>query len=173
MRLVVTVGDTVERVEVSGADGRYQVAIGDQRWEVDARLTAQGICSLLIDGVSWLADVTPEADAAATPAASAFAVQVGGESYLVRVEEETRYLIRTRGGAAAAGGQTLTAPLPGKITHIAVRPGDTVGPGDTLVVIEAMKMENEFKAARAGTVREVRVAPGQAVNPGDVLVVLE
>jgi biotin carboxyl carrier protein len=101
-------------------------------------------------------------------------VDVGGESYDILVEEQSRWIIRTHGGAeAATRGQTLTAPLPGKITHVAVRPGDPVRPGDTLVVIEAMKMENEFKATAPGTVAEVRVQPGQAVNPGDVLVVVE
>jgi len=100
-------------------------------------------------------------------------VDVGGEAYEILVEEQTRWIIRTRGGTAGGGqGQTLTAPLPGKITHVAVRPGDQVRAGDTLVVIEAMKMENEFKASVAGTVAEVRVQPGQAVNPGDVLVVV-
>jgi biotin carboxyl carrier protein len=58
------------------------------------------------------------------------------------------------------------------VTHVAVSPGDRVQAGDTLVVIEAMKMENEFKAAGAGTVAEVRVAPGQVVNAGDVLLVM-
>jgi biotin carboxyl carrier protein len=100
-------------------------------------------------------------------------VQVGGEIHGVRVEEAARYAIRTRGGVAGAGsGQTLKAPLPGKITLVAVKPGDAVNRGDTLLVIEAMKMENELKAAAAGTVSEVHVAPGQAVNPGDVLVVI-
>jgi biotin carboxyl carrier protein len=166
MKLVVTVGETTERVDVTGGESRYHVTIGDQVWEVDARLTPRGMCSLLVDGVSWVADVAPAGDA--------LAVEVGGESYLIRLEDETRYVIRTRGAAAAAaGGQTLIAPLPGKITHVAVRPGEAVRAGDTLVVIEAMKMENEFKALRAGTVRDVRVTAGQAVNPGDVLVVLE
>jgi len=100
-------------------------------------------------------------------------VGVADETYLIRLEEETRYVIRTKGGAAAgAGPQTLTAPLPGRITHVAVRTGDTVVAGDTLLVIEAMKMENELRAGAPGTVAEVRVSPGQAVNAGDVLVVI-
>jgi biotin carboxyl carrier protein len=84
-----------------------------------------------------------------------------------------RYLIRTQGGMTArSDARTLTAPLPGRITHVAVQPGDAVTPGDTLLVIEAMKMENEFKAAAAGRVVEVRVAAGQTVNAGDVLLLL-
>jgi biotin carboxyl carrier protein len=141
------------------------VTLGDQVWEVDARLTAHGIYSLLIDGVSHVADVDDRAGECV--------VEVGGETYSIQVEEHTRYIIRTRGGAAGgAGGQTLKAPLPGKITHVAVHAGDTVTPGQSLLVIEAMKMENELKAAAAGTVREVRVAAGQAVNAGDVLIVI-
>jgi biotin carboxyl carrier protein len=65
------------------------------------------------------------------------------------------------------------APLPGKITHVAVRPGDTVAAGDTLLVIEAMKMENELRAGAPGTVAEVRVRAGQTVNAGDVLLIID
>jgi biotin carboxyl carrier protein len=165
MKFAATVGDRTHLVEVMGEQGRYRVTLGDQVWEVDARLTAQGIVSLIIDGVSHVADVDD--------AAGACVVDVGGETYAVQVEEHTRYIIRTRGGAAGgAGGQTLKAPLPGKITHVAVREGDAVVAGQGLLVIEAMKMENELKATAAGTVREVRVSAGQAVNAGDVLVVL-
>ena len=166
MRFVATLEDGVERVEVRGADGRYRLSIGDAVWEVDARLTAQGICSLLIDGVSHVVDVSVDGGACV--------VGVGGETWVIRVEEETRHIIRAHGGGPAGhGGQTLTAPLPGKVTHVAVKPGDRVAKGDTLLVIEAMKMENEFRAGAAGTVAEVRVAAGQAVNAGDVLVVIE
>jgi biotin carboxyl carrier protein len=63
--------------------------------------------------------------------------------------------------------------MPGKVTLIEVAVGQTVAPGDGLIVLEAMKMENEFKAKVAGTVKEIRVTAGQAVNPGDVLVVIE
>jgi biotin carboxyl carrier protein len=165
VKYVASIGDETHPVEVTGADGRYRVSVGEQTWDVDARLTAQGIYSLLIDGVSHVADVVDREGVCL--------VEVGGEWYEITVEEQTRYIIRTRGGAAGAGrSRTLTAPLPGKISRVAVSPGQAVKTGDTLVVIEAMKMENEFKAAAAGTVAEVRVAAGDAVNAGDVLVVM-
>jgi biotin carboxyl carrier protein len=165
VKFVVTVGDTSETVDVRGEAGRYQLTIGSEVWEVDGRLTAQGICSLLIGGVSYVADVRDEAGACV--------VNVGDERYVIRVEEETRFIIRTRGGAGAGhAAHTLTAPLPGRIVRVAVKPGDRVEKGDPLLVIEAMKMENEFRAGAAGTVAEVRVAAGQAVNGGDVLVVI-
>jgi biotin carboxyl carrier protein len=166
LKYVATLAGKPTVVDVTGgSDGHYRLTIGDEVWEVDARLTTQGFCSLLVGGASYVADVV-DRDGTCM-------VDVGGEAYEILVEEQTRWIIRTRGGTAGGGqGQTLTAPLPGKITHVAVRPGDQVRAGDTLVVIEAMKMENEFKASVAGTVAEVRVQPGQAVNPGDVLVVV-
>jgi biotin carboxyl carrier protein len=165
VRFVATVGAEPTTLDVNGADGRYRVVIGDRVWQVDARLTPQGLCRLLIDGVPQVAGLTEENGATV--------VDVGGETYVVQVEEETRYLIRTRGGAGGGHAeQTMVAPLPGRITHVAVAPGDTVQPGDTLLVIEAMKMENEFKARAAGRVAEVRVQAGQAVNAGDVLLVI-
>ena len=165
MNYVATVGEQSFVVDVSGTDGQYRITIGEEAWEVDARLTAQGIYSLLVAGVSYVADVV-DRDGACV-------VDVGGELYEITVEEQTRHIIRTRGGAAGGSrSRTLTAPLPGKISRVAVRPGDAVAAGDTLLVIEAMKMENEFKAGAAGTVAEVRVQPGQAVNAGDVLIVM-
>ena len=165
MRFVATVAGQPTTVDVHGADGRYRVTIDGRVWEVDARLTPQGIYSLLIDGVSYVVDAAEEDGRTV--------VDVKGETYTVQVEEETRYVIRTRAGTAGGqGGQTLVAPLPGRITYVAVAPGQAVAPGDTLLVIEAMKMENEFKARVGGTVTEVRVSAGQAVNAGDVLLVI-
>jgi acetyl/propionyl-CoA carboxylase alpha subunit len=166
MKYVATLAGTPTVVDVTGDDGRYRLVIGDDVWEVDAQLDAHGMASLVVGGVSHAATVTDREGACV--------VEVGGEVHEILVEPQTRWIIRTHGGAAGAGhGQTLIAPLPGKIAHVAVQPGDPVQPGDTLVVIEAMKMENEFKASARGTVTEVRVQPGQAVNPGDVLVVVE
>ncbi len=165
MKYAVTVNDETRAVDVTGANGRYRVGVGDDVFDVDARLVAPGVYSLLIDGASYTAGVL-DRDGVCV-------VEVGGEWYDITVEEQMRHVLRTRGGVGQdARNRTLIAPLPGKISRVAVEPGATVNAGDTLLVIEAMKMENEFKAAAAGTVAEVRVAPGQAVNAGDVLIVM-
>jgi biotin carboxyl carrier protein len=165
MKFVATVGSRTAVIDVTEENGRYRVTLDDQVWDVDARLTAQGIASLLIDGVSHVADVDDDGGACI--------VEIGGETYSIQVEEQTRYIIRTRAGAGGAGsGHTIKAPLPGKVTHVAVRAGDVVAPGQAVVVIEAMKMENELRATASGTVRDVRVSAGQAVNAGDVLVII-
>ena len=152
-------------VEVTDEGGRYHVVVGDEETDVDARQVAEGIWSILIGGASHIVDVTDENGVSL--------VELDGESYSIRVEEETRYIIRTRGGKAGAGGQVLKAPMPGKVVLVEVEVGQVVAAGDGLIVLEAMKMENEFRAAAAGTVVEIRVEAGQAVNPGDVLVVIE
>jgi biotin carboxyl carrier protein len=165
MKFAVTGGDGVETIEVRGRDGRFRVTIGERVWEVDARFPQPGICSLLIDGVSYLASVRD--------GEGAFVVEVRGERYEICVEEAARHIIRTRGAGGGQAGQVVRAPMPGRITHVSVRPGDAVAAGDPLLVIEAMKMENELKARTAGTVTDVRVAAGQAVNPGEVLLIIE
>jgi len=165
MRFAAELGGETFIIEVTGVEGRFRVKIGEEVWEVDARRPARGICSLLIGGASYLADITEEQ--------SWFLVDVDGETYRVRMEEETRHIIRTRGGGQRQGaGQMLVAPMPGKVVHVAVQEGQPVKAGDGLIVVEAMKMENEFKAVAAGTVKEVRVQPGQTVNAGDILVVI-
>ena len=157
-------GETIP-IEVTGTAGRYRVTVVNEICEVDARQPAEGIWSLLIGGVSYVVDVS-DRDGVSM-------VEVDGERYQIRLEEESRYIIRTRGGKAATGGQVLKAPMPGKVVQIEIEVGQAVTPGDGLIILEAMKMENEFRAAVAGTVKEIRVQVGQAVNPGDTLVVIE
>ena len=166
MKFEAEIGGETVGIEVTGGeDGRYRVAIGPDVTHVDARQAAEGIWSLVIGTVSHVVDVS-ERDGISI-------VEVDGETYRIRVEEETRYIIRTRGGKAPTGGQVLKAPMPGKVVLVEVTVGQAVKPGDGLIVLEAMKMENEFKATVTGTVKEIRVRAGQAVNPGDPLVVIE
>jgi len=93
---------------------------------------------------------------------------------LEALDERTRAIRELSGAAAAASGPApLVAPMPGLIVRINVQVGDAVQPGQGLVVMEAMKMENELRAQSAGTVRNVLVTPGTAVEKGALLLELE
>jgi 3-methylcrotonyl-CoA carboxylase alpha subunit len=99
-------------------------------------------------------------------------VVVDGEVFHVQIEDEAR---RGRGHSVdgnRGAGQRLVAPMPGKVVAVLVEVGQPVQPGTALVVLEAMKMENEFRATAGGVVTEVLVTPGQTVNAGDPLVVI-
>jgi glutaconyl-CoA decarboxylase len=74
--------------------------------------------------------------------------------------------------AASAGGDPILSPMPGKIISIAVKEGQTVQSGDLLLVLEAMKMENEIFSHVSGIVKAINVTPGAPVNPGDPMVVI-
>ncbi len=104
-----------------------------------------------------------------------WAVRLGGRRVDVHVEDERTRAVRELAGAGgpAEGARELRAPMPGLVVRVLVEPGHEVEAGDGLVVMEAMKMENELSARSAGTVAEVRVEEGQTVNQDDVLVTLE
>ncbi len=106
-----------------------------------------------------------------------YKVRVDDKVVEVEVEEEVIKSVRGvsahRPERADLGQKVVKAMLPGTIIKILVSPGDEVRAGDTLLILEAMKMENEIVAPSSGKVKEVRVSEGQRVETGDVLVVLE
>ncbi len=122
----------------------------------------------------------PPSQAAAAPVAqvpaggpSVYSVRVDGKAYTVEVAEGGE-LTDVRPAAAAPGdSHTVTAVLAGNIFKVEVEPGDTVSEGDTLIVVEAMKMETVVAAPRSGTVSQVHVSIGDVVAVGDPLVVID
>ncbi|MDF2771661.1 MAG: biotin/lipoyl attachment protein [Geminicoccaceae bacterium] len=103
-----------------------------------------------------------------------YTLSIDGRRFEVEALDERTHAIRQLSAAAAppAGPAPLVAPMPGLIVRVNVAAGDTVQAGQGLVVMEAMKMENELRAAAAGVVKAVRVAPGTAVERGATLVEL-
>jgi biotin carboxyl carrier protein len=161
-RITVRVDGRAFVVEVEDRrDGSPCVRVDGRPVEVEARLPEHGHGSILLDGVSHRVDVgRGQTD-----------VVVDGEAFQVQIEDPAR---RGRRAATASdgAGQRLIAPMPGKVVAVLAAVGQPVEAGAGLVVLEAMKMENEFKATSGGVVAEVHVAPGQAVNAGDLLVVV-
>ncbi len=99
-------------------------------------------------------------------------IHLDGERFAVNVVDERTQAIRAMTGsnAAAQGPKPVRAPMPGLIVRVEVKEGDSVSAGQGVVIIEAMKMENELKAEVAGSVKKVLVQPGQAVEKGTVLI---
>ena len=106
---------------------------------------------------------------------SGWTLELAGRRLEVAVEGERARAIRelTGGEAPVSAGRELRAPMPGLVLGVHVEPGQRVEPGEPLVVIEAMKMENELRAETAATVAAVEVGEGATVNQGDVLVTFE
>lgn len=104
-----------------------------------------------------------------------YTIWMGGFRYDVEAVDERTRVIRDLTGvsAAAAGPAPLKAPMPGLIVRVNVAEGDQITAGQGLIVMEAMKMENELRAASAGKVKRVAVAAGQAVEKGALLVEIE
>lgn len=105
-------------------------------------------------------------------------VVIDGWRFLVQVESARRAALRGRAtrdrpDAGHGGPAEVRAIIPGRVVSVAVAAGETVGEGGQLLVVEAMKMQNELRAPRAGTIARVAVAPGQTIDVGDVLVVIE
>jgi biotin carboxyl carrier protein len=111
-------------------------------------------------------------------AARRLEVVVDGWRFELEVEPEARAALRDkarrdRGAAGHSGPAEVRAIIPGVIVSVAVTPGETVGAGQQLLVVEAMKMQNELRAPRAGTIGRVAVGTGSTIEVGDLLVVVE
>jgi len=149
---------------------RWQVVVDGRALEIDSEQLASvrqvepGVYSVLIDGVSHEIRVISFSEGL-----TAFAA---GRRFAVEVSDP-RDASRASRSAIGSGRQNVTAPMPGKVVRVLVAAGDVVETAQGLVVVEAMKMQNELKAARPGRVVEIRGRDGETVAAGDVLVVLE
>ncbi|GEJ59542.1 biotin/lipoyl-containing protein [Anaeromyxobacter diazotrophicus] len=156
--------ETVE-VEPDGP-GLYRVRLGGQSYRVDAFRHDYGTVSLLVDGASYSAQLDQ--------GATAVKVWIRGDAYPLEILDERRLRMRRAAGKfTVEGRQTLASPMPGKVVKVLARAGDEVREGQGLVVIEAMKMENELRSPKAGKLVELAAVEGQAVESGATLAVIE
>ena len=100
-------------------------------------------------------------------------VVINGKRIPVSVADPKKISLSAIANAQAGGRATLTSPMPGKVVRVMCAAGDEVIEGQGLLVVEAMKMQNEVQAPKAGKVAELKVAEGQTVNAGEILVVIE
>jgi biotin carboxyl carrier protein len=153
-------------IEYDGA--RVVAEIDGRRYELEAQAAQPGAYLLLSDSDVYDCRVHP-----AGAKKEALEVTVGGRAYSVTLTDTKRLRGGESVGAALDGTAQIVAPMPGKVVRVLVEAGAEVEAGAGLVVVEAMKMQNEMKSPKAGKVTSVNVQAGATVNAGDVLVVVE
>jgi biotin carboxyl carrier protein len=124
-----------------------------------------GVLSLLIDGKSYEIRRDKQGEQSE--------IHVGEEKFLVDVRDPRSLRARRGAGAAADGPKKIIAPMPGKVIRILAPEGTQVEAGQGVLVIEAMKMQNELKSPKSGVVKKVMAMEGATVNPGDALAIVE
>lgn len=176
MTFEIAIGERVRTVNVVRKGQLLQVELDGVAHLVDARRVDPSIVSLLVHGDgSAAASRSVDASFASRGANGDLDVHLDGRTITVQVRPAGSFGRQKNeaAGGSGHGPQRVTAPMPGKVVRVLVKPGDQVSARQGLVVVEAMKMENELRAARDGRVREVAVREGQSVDAGAVLMVVE
>jgi biotin carboxyl carrier protein len=168
MKYRVGVEDETVELEVRHSGDETQVVLGDRVLTADVvRIGGSPVYSLVLDGKSYEISVHQRD--------GRFELVLGGENYDARVMDERAMRIAEATGDAVGqqSGETVHAPMPGVVVGVAVAVGDHVEPGQGVVTLEAMKMENELKSGVEGVVTKVLVEVGRGVAQGEPLVVIE
>ncbi len=167
MAYIARLGERSYQVEIEEVGkSLYRVAVDDNEFLVDGKKTGLTNYSLIVENRSFEVDVDITEDE--------YRVLVDGRSYYVELIDERRMRMGGfQSGIQLQGRQAVSVPMPGKVIAVLVGEGDKVEKGQGLVIVEAMKMENEVRSPIAGEVKEVKVKPGDALEAGAVLIVVE
>lgn len=164
----IHIGDRIADVTLVSKEGnKVQFLIDGKPYDVDIVMAENGSCSVLHDGNSFNAELIRG------EGGKSYDVNMFYRSYHVDiVDTQTKYLRMKKGGEEKQDDK-IVAPMPGKVVKIPVQKGDRLAAGDIVVVLEAMKMQSNYKVTSDCTVREVLVNEGDAVNAGQVLITLD
>ena len=161
----VTIDGKNYRLELERTEAGWRCRLDGRDLQVDAVLARRDVLSVLIEGNSY--EIKRE------PGAADMYLSVGSVRYLAELRDPKS--LRSRRGAAGdeKGPKKLLAPMPGKVVRVLVSEDEEVQTGQSLLVVEAMKMQNEIKSPKKGRVQKIVAAEGANVNPGDVLAIVE
>jgi biotin carboxyl carrier protein len=163
-RYIVHKNADVHRVVVEPRVGGYRVSLDEVPIDVDAVRIRGTLQSLLIDGQSY--------EVATMQSRDEFDVYVSGDVFHLRVVDELWARAEGQGHEAATGREEIVSPMPGAVIGVRVAVGDEIDPGQSVAIVEAMKMQNDIASSRSGRVIEIRVKAGDVVDQGAVLIVL-
>ncbi|GGA72519.1 acetyl-CoA carboxylase biotin carboxyl carrier protein subunit [Edaphobacter acidisoli] len=151
-----------QRVDLPAAAlGFMQCVVDGRTIQADAQMVEPGVLSLIVDGRQYGCVLDGDG------------VWIGGKRYSFVLDDPRSLAGRRGSGAGAEGPRPVKAPMPGRVVRVLVAAGEEVADGQGVVVIEAMKMQNELKSPKSGRVSRVAVTPGDTVGSGDILVIVE
>ncbi|HZU41457.1 MAG TPA: biotin/lipoyl-containing protein [Terriglobales bacterium] len=153
------------RVELAREDGKWKCVLDGREVPLDATLTEKDVLSLLIGGTAY--EVMRER----TPTDLHY--WVGTARYAAEVQDPRSLRSRKAAGLSTEGAKKLVAPMPGKIVRVIAPEKSEVEAGQGVIVVEAMKMQNELKSPKKGVVQKMLVVEGAAVNAGEVLAIID
>ena len=162
MKFHVEINARQRTVELERDGAGWRISLDGEAVDADAVEIAPNIFSILLNGKSYEIRVTP------TPA-GALTLQTERHEFTAEVTDPRGWRGRRHGALEAEGRQQILAPMPGKIVRVLVQAGEKVEAGQGLLVVEAMKMQNEVRSPKSGTVERLLVKEGQPVNAGEVL----
>jgi acetyl/propionyl-CoA carboxylase alpha subunit len=173
MKFQFDIADRERIVEIQRQSDVYRIEVDGRSCLVDAVRVADDTWSLIVSDEAIGRVISAEAVVVPYNGNGSMSVYIDGLPISVSLRGGLGRRARGESHAHGAGPQRVTAPMPGKVVRVLVKSGDEVHPRQGLVVVEAMKMENELRATRAGRVRNVFVSEGQSVEAGTALVVVE
>lgn len=161
MELVVCQGAREENVHLERTPAGYRIKVGDATYEVDAVAAGPSVKSLIIEGRQYEVAVRSRGE-------GRYEIEAADGAWTVELMDPLTHLAQqSHGGDRKSRAHQVTAYMPGRVVKLLVSEGDEVSTGQGLVVLEAMKMENEIQAESAGVIKKVLVEEGQAVDGGD------
>jgi biotin carboxyl carrier protein len=163
MDLVILDGGCERRISIERAGAGYAITIDGRRLIVDSASAGERLSSLVIDGRQWEVSTQLEGE-------GRYRVSANGNEASIEVRDPLRHLALGSGAAAPDDGKrAVTAYMPGRVVAVLVEEGRRVEAGQGVVVLEAMKMQNEIRCEVSGVVAKLHVKPGQSVEGGDLL----
>lgn len=167
MKLDIEINGQKKEAEFSYIDGKTQLTIDGKVFDAQVSQPEPGLFTIIINNKIYSTRAFRSGNSGNSE------IIVNGKAISVSAQDKKSYQGKNGSGGGAGGKSVISAPMPGKIVRILLKEGDDVEAKQGVIIVEAMKMQNEVLSPKTGKVASIKVTEGQVINAGDVMVVIE
>ena len=169
MELEIQLNDRLAKVDLLNRNGNlYQISLDGLVYDLDIIMVQRGVYSLLINGKSHNIELIEGENS------KKYIINTLFRTFQAEIiDPEARYIRNRKVGHEDEGGRVIVSPMPGKVVKIPVKVGDHVKEGTTVIIVEAMKMQSEYKVKKDRVIKDIKVKEGETVNGGQALIYVE